>query len=85
MKKITVTPEQARKWLDRQKPNPEERRPINSVVVGHFVEDMRESRWLPNGAPIVFDKDNQILDGMHRIVAVAEAGVPVEFIVIGPS
>lgn len=43
---------------------------------------MKEGLWRFNGETIIFADDGVLLDGQHRLLAVIEAGVSVEFLVV---
>lgn len=71
----TITPEKAMRYLQTNTKN----RPVSKVFVRSYAETMRKGRWMLNGVPIVFDNDGRLIDGQHRLHAVIEAGIPVEF------
>lgn len=57
-------------------------RPIYRPKVLQMADDMRNGRWKMNGETIIFDEIGRCLDGQHRLSAVVEAGVAVEFLVV---
>lgn len=75
---ITVTPELAREWLGRNKHN----RPIRKTTVDNYARDMRSGKWALNGEAIKFAVDGLLLDGQHRLTAVALAEIAVPMLVI---
>lgn len=75
-----ITPERAKEILDNFKN--ENNRCINRANVLTFARMMREGKWTLDGEPIVFDWNGICHDGHHRLHAVIEAGVPVEFSVL---
>lgn len=77
---VVITPEMAKEIFDKQK-NPNNRN-LNRANVLMFARDMKAGKWSLDGEPLIFDWNGQIHDGHHRISAVIEAGVPVEFSVI---
>lgn len=74
----TITPEKAEAYLKTNTKN----RPISKTFIISYADTMRKGGWMLNGVPIVFDTDGQLIDGQHRLLAVKEAGVPVQFAVV---
>lgn len=66
----TITPAQAKDMLERNAVN----RPLRSRNVSMYARDMRESRWMITGDPIVFDTKGYLIDGQHRLNACVSAG-----------
>lgn len=80
MKRVTVTPEMAQQWAERNTRN----RPVRYGRVARFARDMAVGRWLLNGQTILISDSGEIIDGQHRIYACIQAGVPFEsFVVTG--
>lgn len=77
---MLVTPELATKWLEKDK-GIHHNRPLKSHKVMQYAKDMKEGRWLVNHQGIAFGPDGEILDGQHRLWAVLESGVSIEFLV----
>lgn len=75
----TVTPDLARIWLSAAINSGN--RSVRRGVVTRYREDMVNGRWHLAGDPIRFDVDGRLIDGQHRLHAVAAAGVPVQFII----
>lgn len=77
-KKMPVTPQLAKKWLltnsDNRSPSPS--------WVGKMARDMRNNQFPNIGETIKFDEDGHLIDGQHRLEALVEAGVTVEFFII---
>lgn len=71
---ITVTPEMARRWLDAMPVQ----RAIRKTKVNRLVQQIKRGRWqmLPHG--LVFDEQDKLIDGQHRLHAIVEAGVEVK-------
>lgn len=65
-----ITPEVAAKMLEKNTHN----RPLSQAVVDQYVKDMQEGRWLFNKIPILFDWNDVLLDGQHRLWAVVQSG-----------
>jgi len=70
--KVNVTPELAQEWLARNKCN----RTISEGYVNSLIKDMREGKWVINGNTICFSKEGELLDGQHRLTAIAKSGIP---------
>lgn len=72
-----VTPEKAQSYLESS--------PYNRVthtttrIAQTYAAAMKRGEWKLNGESIIFDEENRLLDGHHRLIAVTIAGVPVTF------
>lgn len=75
---IKVTPEMARKFLDRNTGN----RPQSQATINRYAKDMEIGVWKMTGDPIRFSKTGKLIDGQHRMMAVIQSGVTVSFVVI---
>lgn len=77
---IVVTPEMARRWLGVNVAN----RTVRETRVAKYRDDMESGRWTFAGDPVRFDVNGVLIDGQHRLLALAEADVPdgVAFLVI---
>ncbi len=75
---VTITPKLAEKWLQRNTHN----RGVVSSRVDQYAADMRRGDWRVNGETIKVAADGQILDGQHRLMAVLEADVEIQSLVI---
>ncbi|EDL8063752.1 hypothetical protein CTA21_16500 [Salmonella enterica] len=71
-------PDSAQALLDKAIPN----RKVSKSNVKKFAKDMREGKWTFNGEGIKISPDGELLDGQHRLLAIIEAGVAVELLVI---
>lgn len=69
---VTVTPEMAKAWLEKNQSN----RPIRTRVVDALVRDIQNGNFRLTHQGIAFDEDGNLLDGQHRLTAVALSGVP---------
>jgi len=79
---VNVTPALAAEWLKQNKHN----RPVSPALVKRLASQMENGDWRRNGEPIVFDHDNILRDGQHRLHAIIKAGVPIElYVVFGES
>lgn len=75
---VRITPQIAEKWLRSNTNN-------RSVTVGRvtqYAADMRRGEWRVNGETIKIATDGRILDGQHRLMAVLEADVAIDSLVI---
>ena len=68
-----ITPDLAREYLSRNARN----RPLSPGQVAAFAKDIREGLWHTTHQGIAFDEEGALLDGQHRLAAIAEAGEPV--------
>lgn len=77
---VELTPETARQWLTRSVRN----RPLSATTVARYRADMVAGRWLFAGDPIRFDVDGNLIDGQHRLHALATCpdDTLIEFMVI---
>ena len=76
--KIKVTPETASQWLLEN----DNYRVLNEERVAKYAKDMSSGSWKRNGATIVFDGRNNLIDGQHRLSACIRSGEPFETIVV---
>jgi hypothetical protein len=72
-KHTTVTPEEARLWLDTKR---SKNRPISENAVAKYAQEMSAGRWVDNGKGLVFGTSGQLLDGQHRLTACVRVGKP---------
>ena len=75
---VDISPEMARDWLGFNTHN----RPLRARTVAAYAADMKNGDWQWNGESLKFAKDGILLDGQHRLAAIAEAGVTVPMLVI---
>ena len=68
---VYITPQVAKKYLSYNTQNRKES-PRNVMFL---VEQMKKGLFLENGESIVFDNNNKLLDGQHRLMAIAKAGL----------
>lgn len=74
--RVLVTPALAKKWLDTNEEN--YRRP-RSAKVPAYARDMLAGDWDSDSGETIKFKDGMLIDGQNRLMAVAQAGVPIEF------
>ena len=75
---ISITPEMAKEMLSKNNTN----RRIRNRRVSLYADQMKKGNWHLTGQTITIAKDGTLLDGQHRLSAIIEAGVPVEFLVV---
>lgn len=75
---MTITPEQAEKWLEGHTHN----RPLRHNDVMVIANVMKTRKWALNGESIVFDNTGRLLDGQHRLWGCMESGTPFESVVV---
>lgn len=67
-----ITPEKANQWLENHNTK---NRPLKMKHVERLASDMKERRWKKDGMPFRFDVDGNLLDGQHRLAAIAKSGI----------
>ena len=65
---VMVSSQTALRWLDRNVRN----RPLSPITVAKYARDMSSGQWLFTADPIRFDIDGNLIDGQHRLAAIAE-------------
>jgi hypothetical protein len=68
----------ARLWYEKNIINNRGIRPL----VDAYARDMAAGHWSLNGDPIRFDKDGNLIDGQHRLLAIIKANVPIKSFVV---
>lgn len=76
--KVTVTPQLAASWLERNQIN----RPLSQPHVTRIAAQIKAGRWRYNGETIKLSPSGDVLDGQHRLWAIIEANMPVEILVV---
>lgn len=69
----------ARKWLDLV---PAGQRALAEITADTYGDDMAADAWKFAGDPVRFDKRGALIDGQHRMTALAEADTEEIFVVI---
>lgn len=72
-----MTPQMARKLLQANREN----RPQKGKFIDYLVKEIKEGRWLTTSDGIGVATTGRVLNGQHRLEAIARAGVPVTVIV----
>src|SRR5215831_11828755 len=75
-KVVTVTPKMANELLVKNKIN----RAIRQSKVRKYARDITMGRWKLTHQPLALDEHGNVLDGQHRLLAVIEADIPVQFV-----
>jgi len=75
----TITPDLARKWLDAV---PDFQRKLDRRQVDKIKIAIQRNEWRLNGAAIVFNERGDLIDGQHRLTAIAESSRPVQSLVV---
>jgi hypothetical protein len=73
----TITPEIALKMLEHNSEN----RKVRQAYVESLVDIMKRGEWSKTAAGIAFDTNGVLLDGQHRLWAIAESGVTLPMLV----
>lgn len=74
---LLVTPEMASDWLAHR--TYDKNRRISKSVVNRYISDMVNGRWKTTRQGLIFDTHGDIIDGQHRLSAVANGNVTVAF------
>jgi hypothetical protein len=69
----TINADTAKAWLRTSRGN----RNISDLTIGKYMADMKEGRWMLNGEAIKFDWNGCLIDGHHRLAAVAKLGTTI--------
>ena len=70
----TVTPEMAAHFLQKNINN----RVYRKNWVTHLSNVIKNGEWLVTHQGIAFDKNKNLIDGQHRLLAIIESGIPVK-------
>ena len=71
---FTMLPEVAKVWLEEMNTK---NRPLQRSSVEGIVRSIRDGRWEKTHQGIGISTEMTLLDGQHRLAAIAEAGIPV--------
>jgi hypothetical protein len=75
---VTITPGDASLLLSANEGN----RKIRDHRVAQYAAIMRAGGWMLTGDAIVIDRDGNLINGQHRLMAVIESGRPCPFVVL---
>ncbi|WP_244942123.1 hypothetical protein [Streptomyces coelicoflavus] len=73
MEVLHVSPELATEWLTRNTSN----RPLSKAAVQQLAGRIQRGEWQLTHQGIAFDEDGVLIDGQHRLAAIAKAGIAV--------
>lgn len=73
----TITPELAKEYLKCNTSN----RPLRKGVIDFLAREIKEGSWKTTHQGIAFDYYGRLIDGQHRLHAIASSGIPVEILV----
>jgi len=76
---VVVTPEVARRWLEKADPN---QRAVAWGRVQAIANDIRNGAWKTIHQAVAFDAQGYLIDGQHRLQAIVMANQPAEMLVI---
>lgn len=79
--KITVTPQDARQIIEQSDKIFHNRRSSQRTVTA-YKSDMDNNKWKNNGESLKFREDGALIDGRHRLLAVAQGDKPMEFLFV---
>lgn len=79
IKETNVTPKLAKEWLALNMP---QNRKVKERLVNKIAADIAAGRWIENGSTIQFNKAGFLIDGQHRLHAIAKANKPVKIWVV---
>jgi hypothetical protein len=74
-----IGPDEARTMLAEHNPR---NRTLSPRTVARYARAMREDEWQFVGDPIRFSRDGELLDGQHRLAAVADSGCAQTFVIV---
>jgi hypothetical protein len=72
LRPTTLSPDMARELLRRAHPS----RRRQEDIVRSYAQAMRDGFWVMNGMPIILSQGGVLLDGMQRLAACVETGIP---------
>lgn len=76
---LEVTPDVAEELLAL---NTKGQRTISNAAVERYASDMVTGDWFVNGDTIKISKDNELLDGQHRLSSIKESGEPQVLLIV---
>jgi hypothetical protein len=75
---VDITPDLATQWLRQNTHN----RNLRERVVNGYAADMLAGAWVEDGQSIKFSVDGILLDGQHRLAALAQSGVTLRMLIV---
>ncbi len=76
----TITPKKAQSILDNHWVKENQRTPSPSVV-SSYAREMKSNQWLLTHQGIAIDDAGELIDGVHRLLAVIESGATIDIMV----
>jgi len=73
-----VTPRMAESFLKTNDKN----RKLSKKIVRKWTNSLQAEEWSLNGESIKFDKRGHLIDGQHRLTAIAESDVPAPLVIV---
>lgn len=67
-----ITPAKAKEMLATL---PATHPPLDDATVERYAAAMKAGGWLQNGMPLIFDENNKLIDGYHRLMAAKNGDV----------
>jgi hypothetical protein len=79
-----ISADAASDWLTSR--NLPTNRPMSRHVLARYQLDMEQGRWVESPVPVIFDTDGYLIDGQHRLKALANAGTTLTLMIsVGQS
>lgn len=78
MQVMTITPDLAKRWMEKNTVN----RPFSRATHDSYVAAMKRGEWKLNGESIKFTRDGRMIDGQHRLRAIITSGISVQIYVV---
>lgn len=75
---VTVTPSLAQEWMGRNTKN----RPKKNQKIAMYSRDIQAGNWFLTGEAIKFDWNGRVIDGQNRLLAIIDAGIPTDLLVV---
>lgn len=72
---MLITPQQADEWLKAK--NYQDNRKLRASVVDRYARDMESGKWTTTHQGIAFNTRGELIDGQHRLAAIAKSGVSI--------
>ncbi len=82
---VDVTPEMAGKWLDRHWARIEKgkfkQRPLSISRYLRYAQAMGDGQWRFDQNPVIFDTNDNLANGQHRLEAIRRSGVTIKMVI----
>lgn len=75
---ITITPEMAKVFYLARAKN----RHLSKSNLRRLIIDIKAGKWRVTGETIIFDNDDYLIDGQHRLLACMESNIPIQSYVV---